>query len=60
MRMADSGSLLIMMIIMMLMTIMNHDSDDNGSNDHGCIVAKMPGTSEPFLKPDGNLSPTGK
>ena len=28
--------------------------------DHGCIVAKMPGTSEPFFQPDGNLSPTGK
>ena len=27
---------------------------------HGCIAAKMPGTSEPFLKSDGNLSPTGK
>ena len=27
---------------------------------HGCIVAKMLGTSEPFFKSDGNLSPTGK
>ena len=58
MRMADSGSLLIMMIIMMLMTIMNHDSDDNGIDDHGCIVAKMQGTSESFFKSDGNPSPT--
>ena len=49
-----------MMIIMMLMTIMNHDSDDNGSDDHGCIVATMPGTSESFFKSDGNPSPTGK
>ena len=27
---------------------------------HGCIVAKMLGTSETFFKPDGNVSPTGK
>ena len=26
----------------------------------GCLVAKMPRTSEPCFKPDGNLSPTGK
>ena len=35
----------------------NHQSF---SSTHGCIVAKMPGTSEPSFKPIGNLSPTEK
>ena len=30
------------------------------SEMNGCIRAKIPGTSEPIFKPDGNLSPTGK
>ena len=39
----------------------NINNNDNKSNgNHGCIEAKMPGTSEPSFKPDGNLSPTGK